>query len=329
AMDSEGEAAAPRFRRIARGSGAAAPAEKRRRQSKRSFETAVSNALAYNDSSDEDAGAGGSSKAAAVAAALSAELAASRSEPAASSSRAQPRRNRGAEAPQQSDAPQPSSGGAEASASASAAQSERCDLRATIEALKNKRSKRQAAEQQDDSLRLEEGTAEGPAGSAGNKLVRKRLLRKTCVQAEDAADKADSDGEEDVARLRARGHRTSQGGPGGKKGGNKATMDSGDEEEPEEDVLSKWQQGLAARQDTGVDDLRTAFSLTPCAAREIRLMSSASFLGGRKPEAGGRLLYDLQGKVNLQFLLGTFRAVETIRQRHANGDVTSDLDAPE
>jgi len=84
-------------------------------------------------------------------------------------------------------------------------------------------------------------------------------------------------------------------------------LDWGDDlEEPDEVVLQSWQQELGQRRDSGSIDDRTAFSMRERGSM-LRTLKPECFLGGKRLEEGGHLLYDDEGKVNLHFLLATVK----------------------
>eukprot|EP00930_Biecheleria_cincta_P100288 TRINITY_DN9191_c0_g1_i1.p1 TRINITY_DN9191_c0_g1~~TRINITY_DN9191_c0_g1_i1.p1 ORF type:complete len:980 (+),score=198.96 TRINITY_DN9191_c0_g1_i1:213-2942(+) len=162
----------------------------------------------------------------------------------------------------------------------------------------------------------------------GRQYTRKRNGPKSYVgQGKD--DESTPEKGPDAARIRLRGAAAhgKGGGKGRRGGGNKPADadDSGDERQPEEEELKRWQSELEMKRDSGSEDLRTAFSLKPCSAQDIRRLGPEAFLGGKGLEAGGKPLYDLNGKVSLQWLLATYRGMEIVKEKHRQGNETSDL----
>jgi len=112
----------------------------------------------------------------------------------------------------------------------------------------------------------------------------------------------------------------------------KANGDSGSEEELEinDGQEEAWMLDLDNRRDQAYqaskthDHHETAFSLKMCDAFSLRRLRPEHFLGGQPKEAGGRLLADTNGKINLHFLLSTYMTVCAERQRKKNGDESSD-----
>jgi hypothetical protein len=64
--------------------------------------------------------------------------------------------------------------------------------------------------------------------------------------------------------------------------------------------------------------LASAFSIKKFTA--IRQLQASSFLGGKMPEAGGKVLFDGEKKVNVHFLLGTHKELAKLKERRKNGE---------
>lgn len=147
--------------------------------------------------------------------------------------------------------------------------------------------------------------------------VRKRDLR-DLTRARVTAPKDEKGLEEGVSpesEIRFRLRNGPGGGAAAKKRQQQLEGESGTDEEALGEQATAWQQDLEARRDAGNEDLRTAFSLKECGPATIRKLGPESFLGGRRLDQGGMLLFDHEGKVNLHFLLGTFAAVRRIREK--------------
>jgi len=133
--------------------------------------------------------------------------------------------------------------------------------------------------------------------------------------------------EEDFApRYRLRGKNT-----GGSAGGSKrarttraAKGASSDNEEAEEEVRTAWLADLEKRSPA---DLRNAFTLKPCSGKELRQLGDEAFLGGKR-RPGALPIYDLEGRVSLQFLLASYKASEKSRERLRGEDSEVDLHRP-
>mmetsp|Transcript_2824 Transcript_2824/g.6627 ORF Transcript_2824/g.6627 Transcript_2824/m.6627 type:complete len:928 (-) Transcript_2824:216-2999(-) len=106
-----------------------------------------------------------------------------------------------------------------------------------------------------------------------------------------------------------------------RQGKGRAKADSSSEEEPEAHLVEAWEKDLRSRRGQGGHE-RTAFSIKECGVGVIRHLSAGCFLGQRRLEEGGMLLYDGEGKVNLSFLLGSHRAVRRDRDNRVNADRT-------
>jgi len=131
----------------------------------------------------------------------------------------------------------------------------------------------------------------------------------------DTAEKEDSQvGEEGEAAQSSQGQgrrgKKARGEDGGKPAREEdidTLLDWGEDlEEADDAVLQAWQQELAQRRDAGSSDDRTAFSMRERGST-LRSLKPECFLGGRRLEEGGHLLYDDEGKVNLHFLLATVK----------------------
>jgi len=133
--------------------------------------------------------------------------------------------------------------------------------------------------------------------------------------------------EEDFApRYRLRGKNT-----GGSAGGSKRARTtratkgaSSDNEEAEEEVRTAWLCDLEKRSPA---DLRNAFTLKPCSGKELRQLGDEAFLGGKR-RPGALPIYDLEGRVSLQFLLASYKASEKSRERLRGEDSEVDLHRP-
>mmetsp|Transcript_16458 Transcript_16458/g.38647 ORF Transcript_16458/g.38647 Transcript_16458/m.38647 type:complete len:918 (-) Transcript_16458:151-2904(-) len=73
-----------------------------------------------------------------------------------------------------------------------------------------------------------------------------------------------------------------------------------------DEAVELWKTDMEKRRDSGSSDDRTAFSMRERGA-SLRSLTPECFLGGCRPEQGGHLLYDDEGKINLHFLLATTR----------------------
>eukprot|EP00435_Cladocopium_sp_Y103_P020716 s529_g5.t1 len=127
-------------------------------------------------------------------------------------------------------------------------------------------------------------------------------------------------------RFRLRG--TGGGGAGGRRRGNRGGRNKGPSSEHEDaaddEAAAAWLQDLEERSPT---DLRDAFGLKPCSPKELRQLPESAFLGGRKTP-GALPMYDLEGKVSLQFLLASYKASEKSRERLRGEDSAVDLHRP-
>jgi hypothetical protein len=130
---------------------------------------------------------------------------------------------------------------------------------------------------------------------------------------------------EKEARLR---HVNKHGEGGRKHAGPGAESDEdADDESMSKEQIEAWEADLASRIDKQHPNvLATAFSLKPCPTSAIRNLSAESFLGKKRPEEGGHLLIDGEGRINLHFMVGTHKALQKIRERRKNsGDKTADM----
>jgi len=139
---------------------------------------------------------------------------------------------------------------------------------------------------------------------------------------EDGTPEKSSDGPTPMkeARHRLRG----PGGKGGGKGKGRKGGDSDSEGSMDDSTKQAWEEDLNSRRDRGSQKLATAFSIKPCPGAAIRTLGPDSFLGGRRLEEGGHLLFDTQGKVNVHFLLGTHKMAQKVKEKRERGDETID-----
>jgi len=167
---------------------------------------------------------------------------------------------------------------------------------------------------------------DGQKPGRGGRYVRKgRGMKSKVVQDQDhmagkqpGRDAGVSSGSEDGRRVRIKGN----GLIGNKAGAQKDKEVSESEFEPTTDEIEDWRGSLNKHMDKSSDDLRTAFSIKECDTAVIRRLGPESFLGGRKLEEGGLLLYDDEGKANLHFILGSYRWIRRIQSKRAQGDET-------
>jgi len=90
--------------------------------------------------------------------------------------------------------------------------------------------------------------------------------------------------------------------------------------------IEAWEADLKTRIDPNLNDFpTTAFSIKPCPPSAIRQLRPECFLGKRRPEEGGYLLIDNEGRINVHFMIGTHRALQKLRERRQKGDKTGDL----
>merc|ERR1740117_1130902 len=103
------------------------------------------------------------------------------------------------------------------------------------------------------------------------------------------------------------------------------TLGAESDEEDDDDSIAKeqiqaWEADLAKRVDSNHKEFpATAFSMKPCPPSAIRLLTADSFLGNRRPEEGGHLLMDGEGRINVHFMLATQKAFIKMRERRERG----------
>ncbi|CAE7578014.1 unnamed protein product [Symbiodinium natans] len=146
--------------------------------------------------------------------------------------------------------------------------------------------------------KAEKPSLQEDALSPDEEAPRKRRQRKA------VPDEADDDQSQGPGRARA------QKGPKRARPKAEAKPEFGDEEEPDEESVAAWRRLLAER--AGGDDLRLAFALRPMACQELRQLGPERYLG-KKKEPGAQPLFNNEGKVNLQFLLASYKASEKRR----------------
>jgi len=168
------------------------------------------------------------------------------------------------------------------------------------------------------------------AGLPRRRLVKKGPRSRVVPEPQGAPRKGggDSSGSETGARFRTR-EQVAGGDRGG--GGMREDEDDASEGEPDEEQVNEWKADLLTRTtERDRQDLRSAFSIKECPAVAIRTLDAACFLGRRRLEDGGRPLFDNEGKVNLHFLLGTYRGALMAKQkRKAGKDAPGKIDPAE
>lgn len=140
-------------------------------------------------------------------------------------------------------------------------------------------------------------------------------------------ESAEMEMEEDFApRYHLRGKNMGGSAAGSKRArAKRATKGaSSDNEEAEEEVRTAWLADLEKRSPA---DLRNAFTLKPCSGKELRQLGDEAFLGGKR-RPGALPIYDLEGRVSLQFLLASYKASEKSRERLRGEDSEVDLHRP-
>ncbi|CAE7417377.1 unnamed protein product [Symbiodinium sp. CCMP2592] len=143
--------------------------------------------------------------------------------------------------------------------------------------------------------RKEKRLPEGADAASGDEAPRKRRPRKP--RAPDAEEEQSQGDRGAAPKGQRRAQRTK-------------AAEFGEEEEPDEASVVAWKRLLAARAEG--EDWRLAFSLRPMLPQELRQLGPESFLG-KKKELGAQPLFNREGKVNLQFLLASYKASEKRR----------------